>query len=104
MAKTAKTVIRNELFSYELKKRRWTEIFVAGQIGAPDKNTVGRWKRGEAVPSEYYKEKLEVLFGKSIDKLGWPDENEIPNRNRDYPPTPLFIGRENILDWLHQGL
>ncbi len=60
MPKTAWTTpIPNELFSYELKKRRWTEVYVAVQIGVPDKNTVGRWKRGEAVPYDYYKEKCQ---------------------------------------------
>src|SRR5437879_5135397 len=106
MPKTARTPpIPNELFSYELKKRHWTEVYVAVQIGVSDNNTVGRWKRGEAVPSDYYRRKLKELFGKSIDKLGWTDENKIPNSNLDYhPPTPLFTGREDILDWLHDGL
>src|SRR2546423_5928629 len=106
MPRITETAIPNELFSYAMKIRHWTEVYVAVQIGVPDKNTVGRWKRGEAVPSEHYKKKLEELFGKSIDKLGWPDdENEIANSNLDYhPPTPLFTGREDILDWLHGAL
>src|SRR5215472_9341462 len=99
MEKTADTAIPNELFRYELEIRHWTEAYVAKEIGAPAREgskMVGRWKRGIATPTKFYRPKVQELFGKKIEKLGWSAKNKIPNWTVSDPPNQLFTGREDI--------
>lgn len=111
--------IPNELFSYELEQRQWTNRELADKIleldekvdiafrkeqALTDEDRVKRWRRGVAIPQKYFRQKLMEIFGKTMKQLGWADDNEIPNWKLDYSPNPLFTGREDILQWLHNGL
>ncbi len=119
MEKSAAKAIPNELFSYEIKHRHWTDRQVAAKIlelldikdeevrkkqAQTDEDRVKRWRRGVATPSPYFQGLLEKLFGKKIEQLGWPGKNKIPHWKIDDPQNPLFTGREDILKWLHDGL
>jgi len=119
MEKSAAKAIPNELFSYEIKHRHWTDRQVAAKIlelldikdeevrkkqAQTDEDRVKRWRRGVATPSPYFQGLLEKLFGKKIEQLGWPGKNKIPHWKIDDPQNPLFTGREEILDWLHDVL
>lgn len=53
----------------ERKRRGWTQEEAARQIGS-DSKTVGRWERGEAFPSLYYRQKLMKIYGKTAEELG----------------------------------
>lgn len=59
----------NHILRYEREARGWTQLYVAGQLGA-DENIVSRWECGERKPSPYYIQKLSALFGKSAIELG----------------------------------
>ncbi len=58
--------IPNELFTYERKKRHWTQGDVADKISAPDERLIRRWERGEVAPTPHYRGKLAEVFGKTF--------------------------------------
>ncbi len=111
----------NLQFKQERKRRRWTQVQVATKIGMqPD--TIGKWERGVDTPSLYALEKLCTLFGKSAAELGFEQVAEEPvvyeeprplsKKEKPFPPiwhvphdeNPLFTGREQILQQLHDTL
>jgi transcriptional regulator with XRE-family HTH domain len=51
----------------------WTQQDVADRIGTTPLS-VGRWERGEAFPSAYYRQQLCDLFGMSSEELGFTEE------------------------------
>jgi hypothetical protein len=86
---------------------------------------VGRWERGEVLPSPYFRERLCPLFGKTAEELGFVEdesqkdqadpplvEQNVPSPSFLYDPTipPLpnegkdLIGRQELLDTLVQQL
>jgi NB-ARC domain len=71
---------------------------------AIDANYVSRWKLGKLNVSPFYRKLLEDVFGKSIEKLGWPGKNRIPNWHVADPPNPLFTGRNETLTEIHKIL
>jgi len=120
--------------NYRLKRQRelrgWSQKKVADRI---DTNTftVGRWERGESIPSPHFRTRLCHLFGMNANELGFiedeRDDNSPltvarpPNVPADpglVPPsphdsrisnipiarTPLFTGREELLALLHRRL
>ncbi len=110
----------------ERELRGWTQSEVAERIGST-RVTVGRWEKGEIVPSPYYRQKLAELFGKSIAELGFIPEYSNEHKREEgnavsnaishissptvqsiwsvpYRPNPFFTGREDILTHLYTVL
>ena len=110
----------------ERELRGWTQSEVAERIGSTRVN-VGRWEKGETIPTPYYRQKLAELFGKSIQELGFIPEYSIEHNREDvntvsnatphissplvrpiwsvpYRPNPFFTGREDILTHLYTVL
>src|SRR6266581_4174238 len=54
-------------------RNNWKQQDVADRIGATALS-VGRWERGEAFPSAYYRQQLCDLFGMSLEELGFTGE------------------------------
>src|SRR6266704_739619 len=69
--------IPNELFTYERKKRHWTQGDVADKISAPDERLIRRWEHGDVAPTPHYRGKLAAVFGKSARELGFPPDGQI---------------------------
>jgi len=131
MHKQSKERQPNDRLRQERLLRGWTQQQVAAQVGT-DGYTVGRWERGRAIPSPYFRRQLCELFGKDTQALGLlrepqpgrqlvgascgpePGEEEIASsQNRlTRPPSwsvpfsrnPFFTGREPFLQHLHQLL
>src|SRR6266699_5995531 len=59
----------NDLLRQERLLRGWTQQQVAAHVGTDD-YTVGRWERGRAIPSPYFRQQLCELFGKDTEALG----------------------------------
>ena len=107
-------MVPNQRLRYERERRGWSQEKVAREIGT-EKKSVGRWERGETIPSPYYREKLCDLFGKSAQELGFveeePAESEpTPKPIYDWaiPPLPKerreLVGRQALLDSLAEQL
>src|SRR5436309_15316511 len=88
--------IPNELFTYERKKRHWTQGEVADKISAPDERLIRRWERGEVTPTLHYRGKLAEVFGKSARALGFPPEGLPSFWHVPYHPTAFITGRADI--------
>ncbi len=97
----AKKALANELLSNERERRHWTQEYVAAQIGAPDTKMVGKWERGITVPAPYYRQQLEVLFGKKARTLGIVRNGDIPFWSVPYRQNLFFTAREAILAQLY---
>jgi tetratricopeptide (TPR) repeat protein len=96
--------IPNELFTYERKKRHWTQGDVADKISAPDERLIRRWERGEVAPTPHYRGKLAEVFGKSARALGFPPDGQISFWHMSYRRNAYFTGREDILQLLRHTL
>jgi len=92
--------IPNELFTYERKKRHWTQGDIADKISAPDERMIRRWERGEVAPTPHYRGKLAEVFGKSARALGFPPDGQISFWYMPYRRNAFFTGREDILQLL----
>jgi len=57
-------------------RNSWTQQDVADRIGTTPLS-VGRWERGEAFPSAYYRQRLCDLFGMSPEELGLTEEEQV---------------------------
>ena len=70
----------NLFLKRERERQGWSQADLAEKIendkgtGYIDVKTVGRWERGEAVPSLKLRYQLRVLFGKDDQELGFPHE------------------------------
>lgn len=84
MPKTNKGLPNSKLRQYR-EERGWTQAYVADALGATPL-TVGRWERGEVVPTPYYARKLAELFGET------PEALELYQRAR----SPEFVAAEEI--------
>nr|BBH95652.1 hypothetical protein KTA_38510 [Thermogemmatispora argillosa] len=60
----------NDRLRSERLRRGWSREYVAAQIGVADPKTIGRWERGDATPSAYFRQKLCSFFGLSAQELG----------------------------------
>ncbi len=106
---------------HERERRGWTQSEVAERIGTTQVN-ISRWEKGITAPGPYYRQKLGVLFGKTLTELGFvmeeterkedistppipsPAPNQQPLWNIPYRRNPFFTGREEILTYLHNVL
>ena len=92
----------------ERQRRGWSQTRVATALGT-SAETVGRWERGVAMPSPYFRERLCHLFGCDAVQFGWvapvasvlPASQPVPVIDPLLPP-PLrgrthLVGRD---DWL----
>jgi len=68
--RNAASMLPNEQLRRERQRRGWSREYVAEQIGLADAKTIGRWERGVAFPSSYFRQKLCVLFGMLAQDLG----------------------------------
>jgi transcriptional regulator with XRE-family HTH domain len=57
-------------------RNNWKQQDVADRIGTTPLS-VGRWERGEAFPSAYYRQQLCDLFGMSLEELGLTEEEHV---------------------------
>jgi len=92
--------IPNELFTYERKKRHWTQGDVADKISAPDERLIRRWEHGDVAPTPHYRGKLAAVFGKSARELGFPPDGQISFWHMPYRRNAFFTGREDSLQLL----
>jgi len=65
----------NRTLKLERERRRWTQLYVAQQIGV-DAFTVSRWERGLNLPSPYALQKVCRLFGKTPAELGFVSDKQ----------------------------
>ncbi len=68
--RNASSMLPNEQLRRERLRRGWSREYVAEQIGLADAKTIGRWERGVAFPSSYFRQKLCALFGMLAQDLG----------------------------------
>jgi transcriptional regulator with XRE-family HTH domain len=66
----ARKMPANDRLRSERLRRGWSREYVAAQIGVADPKTIGRWERGDAIPSAYFRQKLCSFFGLSAQELG----------------------------------
>lgn len=99
--KKALEAFPNELLSYERERRHWTQEEVAGYIGAPDPQMVGRWERGITRPTTHYLQQLVALFDKSARELGFVRKGEVPFWLVPYRQNVYFTGREALFEQIH---
>jgi transcriptional regulator with XRE-family HTH domain/tetratricopeptide (TPR) repeat protein len=120
---SVKQSLPNELLSYARQRRGWSQNDLAELLNkmAPrewerglkdvpsDKRhykrlttakTIKRWEQGISTPFPYYLRRLESLFKRTAQELGYPEKG-IPYWNVPYRPNKFFMGREDILSELH---
>ncbi len=69
----------------ERELRGWSQARLAEALGTTAR-TVGRWEQGLALPYPYHRELLCVLFGKTAQELGLPDDSENNDGQEPFPP------------------
>jgi len=62
-------MMRNWKLRTERKRQGWTQASLAEALGVTTR-TVIRWEQGLVVPFPCYRQKLSILFGKTIEELG----------------------------------
>ena len=106
---------------HERERRGWTQSEVAERIGTTQVN-ISRWEKSITAPGPYYRQKLGVLFGKTLVELGFVMEetehkeetntpstsslapNQLSVWNIPYRRNRFFTGREEILVYLYKAL
>jgi tetratricopeptide (TPR) repeat protein/transcriptional regulator with XRE-family HTH domain len=87
--------------------RGWSQQELADQVGTTHVN-VSRWERGETFPSLFFRKRLCEVFDKTPAELGLvppsPPAHDSRISNIPIAHSPLFTGREALLDSLHQRL
>jgi DNA-binding XRE family transcriptional regulator len=63
------------LLRNERKMRGWSQTDLALAMGITTR-TVMRWELGHAVPFPYHRRKLSILFSKTLQELGLPEEDD----------------------------
>src|ERR1043166_277383 len=71
----------------ERERRSWTQSEVAERLGTTQIN-VSRWENGSMFPGSYYRQRLGELFGKSMEELGFLEEDRSVELGES-PPTTL---------------
>lgn len=112
--------------NWRLKRQRelrnWTQQNVGGMVGV-DSKLISDWERGVKFPSAYHRQKLCETFEKSPVELGFfledaessddqPVDRPLRELEQAFPPiwnvpyerNPLFTGREQVLQQLHDSL
>ncbi len=79
---------RNEQLTRERNLRGWSQEDLAGKIGAKNPKNVGRWERGEAIPSSYYQQKLCKLFEMDAAQLGFLKDKVQMRNEQDVDQSP----------------
>ncbi|MBO0681609.1 MAG: helix-turn-helix transcriptional regulator [Candidatus Dormibacteraeota bacterium] len=78
----------------ERELRGWSQAELARKLGASDGAVVGRWERGEASVSPYFRARLCELFGLDAEELGLLEdlsgdgERELPRGEEPSGPAP----------------
>src|SRR5579859_134231 len=105
--------IPNARVRYEREKRGWVQGDVASKLcdlcseeeidenGFVDSKRISAWERGINKPEQFWRLKLEKLYGRSLEELGIiqsPDE-DLPKPSKDIPVTkpakgPISENRE----------
>jgi tetratricopeptide (TPR) repeat protein/transcriptional regulator with XRE-family HTH domain len=103
----------NPLLRRARLKRGWDQSDVAQHIGVTTQ-TVGRWERGESLPSHYYLHKLVQIFELSLGQLGFSpmiidDRQEIDKKQQSIDPmisllSQPLIGRGTLTGIIKQRL
>src|SRR5437764_12861604 len=77
---------------HERERHGWTQSEVAERIGTTQVN-ISRWEKSITVPGPYYRQKLGVLFGKTLAELGFVmDETK---RKEDISTSPILARAPN---------
>jgi transcriptional regulator with XRE-family HTH domain len=66
----------SERLRQERIQRNWRQKDLADQLGATIV-TVKRWEQGHHLPSNYFRQKLCILFKQSAEALGFPSEGSL---------------------------
>ena len=74
---------------HERERRGWTQSEVAERIGTTQVN-ISRWEKSITAPGPYYRQKLGVLFGKTLTELGFVMEE---TGRKEEISTPLILAR-----------
>jgi tetratricopeptide (TPR) repeat protein/transcriptional regulator with XRE-family HTH domain len=104
----------NPLLRRARLKNYWDQSHVAELLGVTPL-TVGRWERGETLPSSYCQSKLVQLFGLSLSQLGFfsimkddLQETETKQQSIIDPtislPSQQLIGRDDLIAIIQQQL
>jgi len=116
----------NQMLRDERLRRNWSQQDLADRVSTTP-NNVGRWERGETLPSPYFRQQLCAVFGKSSAALGLTEERPaaptlqqqqrvsfVETSSSDAPGLPLwnipygrnsfFTGREEVLERLRAAL
>ncbi len=115
---SGKVMNPNYVLKRERELRGWSQARLAELLGT-EAVTIGRWERGVSFPYPHFREKLSVIFGKSMQELGliFPETKEqsvvLPSVADVRPvydpamPLPLpqpLVGREKLLSVVEQQL
>ncbi len=68
--------IPNQTLRDERIRRDWSQQDLADKVGTTP-NNVGRWERGDTLPSPYFRHKLCEVFGKLSSALGLIEERPV---------------------------
>ncbi len=102
----------NDLLCRLRRERGWSQRKVADLLrdlgGIADAALIGKWERGEHIPSPFYQEKLCTLFGLTAYELGFVKQPEqwehallTPQLKLEHQPSPQgasALGSENMLN------
>src|SRR5581483_3164179 len=82
--------VPNHLLRNAREYRGWTQEELAEKIGTTSV-TISRWESGVTFPSRYFRKKLSILYGQSIQELGLlPVDGAGQPRTVLPPSTPAF--------------
>ncbi len=100
----------NILLRKAREAQRWKQADLAAKLGVSP-ISIGRWERGDVLPSRHYQKKLSQLFDLSPQALGFLTEvssHEGAEENNFIldpmiPSSPTLIGRDELLNLIiHQ--
>src|SRR6266496_1946551 len=109
MEKQLPAQVYGQRLSYERKLRGWNRDTLAEKLGVY-KTYIGRWERGERLPSLLYQQRLGEILGKTAEELGFiqeqvelTDATPLPSHN-DRIPNILLIRQRRVRGWTQRDV